>query len=164
MISTIFRAIRETLESTLRAAGEELPRHELGAFALTSTSAPPQIVWVIRGGQVVAPRQTGQGQNAASVRQIATRNERIDVHVWARDFDATERLMNHFVAAARSACTAYSFEPLATDWSIGQDQGTVAGRVCVLTIEVRVPFTAEPIGVSHAPHTVTVTPTVNPPS
>lgn len=164
MISAVFAAVKATLQAALEAAGEELPRHELGAWKLPTTSGPNQIVWAIVGGPVKAPRQTGQGPKAASIRQIATRNETILVHVWGRDFEATERLLNHFVAACRAACTSYSFEAHSTDWTVGQEAVTVAGRLCILTMEIRIPFTAEPIGVSQPPRTVTLNPTITPPA
>lgn len=165
MISAIFNAFKARLEAALTAAGEELPRHELGAWKLPSTSAPNQIIWVVLGGQIAAARQTGQGARALDVRQIATRNERVAVHIWGKGgFDETERLLNHFIAACRYAGTAYPFTSISTDWMVGQDMVTNAGRLCILTIEIRIPVTAEPIGVSHAPHTVTLDPTINEPS
>ena len=164
MISKVFDAVKETLENALRDAGEELPVHELGAWRLPELGAPNRIVWAVVGGPVTAPRQTGQGSAALGTHQIATRNETVLVHVWGKGgFDETERLLNHFVAACRLTCTSYSFEPKSTDWTVGQESKTVAGRLCVLTIEVRIPFTAEPIAISAPPHTAAVTGSFNPP-
>jgi hypothetical protein len=163
VISTIFAAVKETLENALRDEGVELPRQELGAWKLPQTSAPNQIVWAVVGGPVSAPRQTGQGSAALGTRQIATRNETVLVHVWGKGgFDETERLLNHFVAACRRACTSYSFEAKHTDWTVGQESVTVTGRLCVLTMVIAIPFTAEPLAISSAPHAATVTGSFNP--
>lgn len=165
MISTVFSAIKARLDAALAAAGQPAIRHELGAWQLPSNSAPNQIVWVVGRGQIKAPRQTGQGARALNIRQIATRTERIYAHVWggAGGFDATERLLNHFLAALRAGCTSYPYRALETDWTIAQDSVTTAGRLCVVTFELDLPVTAEPLGLSPAPHTVTVNGTLNPP-
>jgi hypothetical protein len=160
MISTVFAAVKTLLDATLADAGQPAIKHELGAWKLPSTSAPNQIVWAIGRGIIKPARQAGQGPRAASIRQIATRSERIYAHVWGTDLDATERLLNHFLAALRYACTAFPYRALDTDWTIGQEAVTVAGRLCIVTFELDIPVTAEPIGISAAPHTVTITPTV----
>ena len=144
MISHVFAKVKQQLETTLRALGQELPIHELGEFHLASTSAPPQIVWVIRGGPVTPARQ-GSADGVLGVHELARRNERILIHVWAENFGATEILMNHFVAAAREELSGYSFSAKSTDWSVGQDKVANKGRVCILEIEIGIPFTAEPL-------------------
>lgn len=164
MISSVFAAVKAQLENALKALGQELPVHELGADHLATMSAPPRIVWVLDGGRVTPARQTGSGSRALGIREIAERNERCLIHVWGDDFDATDRLMNHFVAAAREIASGFSFHALSTDWKVGQDQKTAAGRLCVLEIEIRIPFTAEPLAISQPPHTPTITPVMNPPA
>jgi hypothetical protein len=163
VISTVFAAIKDRLDAALVAAGQPAIRHELGAWKLPSTGAPNQIVWVVGRGQIKAARQTGQGARAINIRQIATRTERIYAHVWGGGggFDATERLLNHFLAALRAGCTDYPYRALETDWTIAQEAVTTAGRLCVVTFELDIPVTAEPLAISPAPHTVAVNGTFN---
>lgn len=163
MISDVFNAVKTQLETTMLALGLAAPAHELGAFNLASTSAPPQIVWEIHGGEVTAARQNGD-DGTLGIRELARRNERISVHVWGDSFDETEKLMNHFVAAARTVATGFSFAAKSTNWMPGQDQRTAKGRVCILEIEIGVPFTAEPLGISQPPHTATVQPVMHAPA
>ena len=162
MISKVFEAISEQVRSTIAAIGSELPEQKLGEENVSELTAPPAIVWAVRGGPVKPPRQTGADGNLGT-RQIAQRSVRILVHVWNKDFTSTEILLNHFVAAARSVLTAFSFRALSEDWTTGQAARTNLGRLCVLEIEIDVPFTAEPIGVSAPPHVLTIETQVNPP-
>ena len=162
MISTVFAAVKTLLDATLEEEGQPAIKHDLGAWKLPSLSSPNQIVWVVGHGQIKPARQTGQGPRAQFIRQIATRVETIHAHVWGagQDFVATERLLNHFLAALRAACTAYPYRALETDWTIGQEMVTAAGRLCIVKFELDIPVTAEPLAISHAPHTVTINPTV----
>lgn len=163
MISTIFKAVSQQLDNVLRGLGLQPPTHELGADHLAENGAPPQIIWVLDGGRVTSARQTGSGPRALGVREIAERNERCLIHIWAADFDATERLMNHFVAAARACATGFSFQALSTDWKVGQEKKTADGRLCILEVEFGIPFTAEVLAVSAGPHRPVIAGQMNPP-
>lgn len=164
MISTIFGVVKQQLEKTLKALGSPLPSHELGSSHIDEHDAPPRIVWEVVGGPVTPAKQNGADRNGATIRQIGERHERVRIHVWDKDFTATEILMNHFVAAAREVCTGFSFSALSTNWMVGQSEKTDLGRVCILEIEIRLPFTAEPIPVSHAPNVVAINGTIHHPS
>jgi hypothetical protein len=163
MISKIFGAIKQTLETTLRNLGQPLPSHELGAWHIGEHDAPPRIVWEVVGGPVGPPNQLSAEGNR-QIKQIGTRQERCRIHIWDEDFTATEVLMNHFVAAARADMTGFSFSPLSTHWLVAQTEKTVLGRLCILEVEIRIPLTAEPIAISHPPHPVTITGTIHQPS
>lgn len=163
MISTIFDAVKQQLETTLRDLGQALPSHELGSWHIDEHDAPPRIVWEVVGGPVTPTRQAG-ADGRLGIKQIGERHERCRIHVWDEDFTATETLMNHFVAAARAVMTGFSFSALSTNWLIAQSEKTVKGRLCILEIEIRLPFTAEPLPISAPPHPVTINGVIIPPS
>lgn len=163
MIASIFAAAKQQLETVLHAAGEQPPTHELGAWHAAEAASPPRILWVIDRGRVEPTKQAGNSRTALGVRELSRRVERILVHVWAESVEAVELLMNHFVAACRAVASDYSFRALETDWTVGQAEVAPNGRLCILTIEVVVPFTAEPVGVSEAPHVPTIVPQLNAP-
>ncbi len=155
-IAKVFEAVKAQVEANVRAAGEEIPLQALGGDRLSDATSPPALVWEVLGGPVTPARQTAADARLG-IREIAQRNERILVHAWGVDFAATERLMNHFVAACRSpVLTGHSFSVLSTDWTESQSASSGLGRLCKLLIEIRIPFTAEPIGISAPPHVLTL--------
>ena len=160
MISKVFEAVRTQLNSALLRLGQPVPTHELGLDHQAMNDTFPRIVWELLGGEVHPTRQAGADRANGSVRQIAERRERIAIHVWEKDFERVEILMNHFVAAAREIMTAFPFQALSTNWDPGQSSQTAHGRVCVLVIEVRIPFTAEPLAIA-TPATATIEEQVN---
>lgn len=163
-IAKIFQAVAAQVEANVRDAGGQPPTQKLGGDRLSDALAPPAITWVILGGHVSPARQVG-ADNVLGIREIAERHVRILVHIWAEDFEKTEELANHFVAACRSpVLTAYSFTAISEDWTEGQSASSGLGRLCKLEIEIRVPFTAEPLGLTTPPNVVTINPSVLPPS
>jgi hypothetical protein len=167
MISTVFEATKKALNDVLVSLGQPLPSHELGLDNLQQNESFPRIVWELLGGEVRASRQLGADKQLAvsasgksRVREIAGRNEKIAIHVWEADFTAVEVLMNHFVAALRYGATAFSFRPLSTNWGPGQSAISASGRVCVLVIEIDIPFTTEPMLASPGPHNPVIAPAI----
>ncbi|HVZ89635.1 MAG TPA: hypothetical protein VHG72_21920 [Polyangia bacterium] len=160
MISKVFEAVKTQLDAVLLSLGQPVPTHELGLEHQARNDSFPRIVWELLGGEVHPPRQTA-ADGRIGIRQIAERRERIAIHVWEKDFEHVEILMNHFVAAAREVMTAFPFKALSTNWEPGQSGQTPYGRVCVLVVEVCIPFTAEPLAISAAPHTATIESQVN---
>lgn len=159
-IAKIFQAVSAEVDALVRAAGDHPPIQSLGKDRLSDASSPPAIVWELLGGPVTAARQVGADRNLGT-REIAERNERLLIHVWGEDFGATERLMNHFVAACRGGgerpgLTAFTFRAISTDWTESQSASSGLGRLCKLEIEICVPFTAAPLGISQGPHVLTL--------
>jgi hypothetical protein len=158
-IQTTFEAVKKQLKSVLDGLGEDDVSHELGEEHISDSDALPRIVWVVIGGPVGAARQAG-ANGVIDKREIARRNERCQIHIWGEDFGATEILMNHFVAAARELMTAFSFQVKGTDWTQGQANKNASGRLCILDVEISIPITAEPIGITK-PSSVVIQPTMH---
>jgi hypothetical protein len=175
MICTVFESAKQAIETVLRDNNVVLANHDLGEEKLAPSMAYPGVVWVPMGGPVTAAKQLGAdsamrraaGKQATGVREMAQRNVSIRVHVWDTDFTATETLMGHYVAALRQALTAHSFEVTHEAWGIGPSpttkepvQNLKSGSLCILTIEIRMPFTFEKNTLSAPPHHPTIVPTI----
>jgi hypothetical protein len=177
-ISSVHENVKAALEVVLKAAGEQLPFHELGADHLSDAQSAPAIVWVPLGakrieqmpGGMRAPRVRklvapdvvpGVGEDVSTGRvqdpqMIATRAEEIEIHVWGKTFQDSERLLNHFVAAMRVQLTGARFHLISTDWTLGQQAKSKGYNVCLFHCAVDVPFTYEPQAVAKYPLTPTV--------
>lgn len=175
MICSVFEKSKLALENSLRLHDVVLAHHDLGEENLPPSADYPGIVWVPMGGPITpakqrgadAPLRAGLGQQSIGVNEIAQRNPAIRLHIWDVNFKATETLMQRYVAALRLAFTAHPFSAVHEAWGIGPSpntkepvQNVKSGSMCILTIELRMPLTAEPIGVSEGPHHVTVNPTI----
>lgn len=175
MISTVFAAAKTAIENSLKDLQVVLANHDLGEEKLAPSMAYPGVVWVPMGGPVTPAKQIGSdsamrraaGKQSVGVNEIAQRNPAIRVHIWDTDFAATETLMGHYVAALRSAFTGHTFSVVHEAWGIGPSPTTTepvenltSGSMCILTIELRMSFTFEPIAVSAPPHHPTITPAI----
>lgn len=178
MIHSVFEKSKLAIETVLRGSNVILANHDLGEEHLPQNggnAAFPGIVWVPMGGQITEAKQrsadavlrAGQGEQSIGVNEIAQRNPAIRIHIWNENFKATEILMRRYVAALRLAFTAHPFTAMHESWGIGPSPNTnepvknlKSGSMCILTIELRMPLTAEPIGVSEGPHHVTVNPQI----
>jgi hypothetical protein len=172
-ILACFEAFRGGLDYALALGGYETPvRMELGERHLDLLEEyigqgqnKPMIIWVPLGAAKI--EQIGSLRDGVSALRpqgisqpvrIATRDEQIDAFIWAKDFSEAERLMNHFVATCRLQATAHSFHPLSTKWSVGDDpRKPKQGTLVILRFWVKIPFTAEPDQIAHAPFTPNVT-------
>ena len=175
MIHSVFEKAKIAIENSLRTRQVELANHDLGEEKLAPSMAYPGVVWVPMGGPITPAKQrsadavlrAGQDEQSIGVNEIAQRNVSIRIHVWDVDFEATETLMAHYVAALRLAFTAHPFTPVHEAWGLGPNpltkeptQNLKSGTMCILTIELRMPFIAEPLGVSAGPHHVAITPNI----
>ena len=175
MISTVFEGAKLAIETVLRESNVILANHDLGEEKLAPSMAYPGVVWVPMGGPVTVVKQIGSdsamrraaGKQATGVRELAQRNVAIRLHVWETDFKATEILMGHYVAAMRQAFTGHTFDVTHEAWGIGPSpttkepvQNLTSGSLCILTIEIRMPFTFEPNELSAPPHHPTITPAI----
>lgn len=175
MISAVFNSAKLAVETILRDKNVVLANHDLGEENLAPSMAYPGVVWVPMGGPVTVARQLGAdsamrraaGKQATGLREMAQRNVSIRVHIWDVDFTTTEVLMGHYVAAIRQALTAHPFEVTHEAWGIGPSpvtkepvQNLTSGSMCILTIEIRMPFTFEPNVLSAPPHHPTIIPAI----
>lgn len=167
----IFEAVKLGLDNVLKAAGDVEGDlfHEFGMEHMADAHAAPSIVWELVGSRHIEmisgpraptavrltrrPPNTPPAPNEEQGRidepnELARRDEVVDVHVQAGDYDQVEILMGHFVAVARIALTGFSFKVLQTSWP--KNQKTTA-NVCVVTIQVAVPFAFEPMGIVRTP-------------
>jgi hypothetical protein len=175
MIYKVFRSAKIAIENSLRDLQVVLANHDLGEEKLSPSMAYPGVVWVPMGGPVTVAKQrgadavlrAGQGQQSIGVNEIAQRNVSIRIHIWDEDFTATETLMGHYLAALRLAFTGHPFSAVHEAWGIGPSPVTKepvanlkSGTLCILTIELRMPFIAEPLGVSAPPHHPTIIPQI----
>jgi hypothetical protein len=169
-ISTVFVAIKTGLQTVLEAAGEQLPViHELGADHLSDAMDAPAIVWcpvgatgieMISGPSAPVSRKltlAEQKQRISDPKEVARREELIEIHVFGKTFEKCETLLNHLVAAMRYQLTAFSFKPISTDWKLGQADTSKPFHICIFNCKVAVPFTFEPLGVAKGPLSVEVT-------
>lgn len=173
-ITSVFNNIKAAFDIVCKDRGIELNGHELGADHLSDAQTAPAIVWVPKGAQKIEPIAGPRAPTSVRLRRptatpsgnpseqldtervsepgmYASREEIIDIHVWGKDFASTEDLMNHLVACMRVQATGFSFRPLSTDWTIGQDQKSKGYNVGVLTCIVKVPFTFEPMKTASYP-------------
>jgi hypothetical protein len=175
MIHKVFEHAKLAIETVLRDSDVILAEHDIGEEKLAPSAAYPGAAWVPMGGPVGPARQLGAdsamrraaGKQATGVREMAERRVSIRIHVWDTDFKATEILMGHYVAAIRQALTAHPFEVKHEAWGIGPSpttkepvQNLKSGSLCILTIEIRMPFTFEPNALSAPPHHPTITPAI----
>ena len=177
MIWRIFEVSDQQLRIAFEGLDLPMPFHRLGEEYLSDSLAFPAIVWVPMGGPVTSARQSradttaqrSDGSTNLGIKELAERHETVRVHVWNADFKSTEILVGHFVAILRRpTLTGFSFSVRDMRWSIGPQQKTQepteekqSGTLCILEMELRIPLTFEPIGVSQPPHTATVVPVVN---
>jgi len=155
---SVFEAVRGGLAAVLADLGETVPSHEIGEEFLPMPGPMPSIVWVPIGAGTIeavagpaAPTSRTDARGVSEARQAYSRNEVVHVYVRAADFQATERLLNHFVACARIQLTGFSFKPHSTRWGMAQAAGTKeptqrtekSGTEAVLQMSLKVPFTFE---------------------
>lgn len=175
MISKVFASAKLAIENVLKELQIVLANHDLGEEFLPPSTDYPGVFWVPMGGPITPAKQIGSDsamrraaeQQSVGVNELAQRNVAIRVHVWNGDFESTETLMAHYAAALRRAVTGYSFNLAHEAWTIGPSPNTKepvenvsSGSMCILTIEIRMPFTFEPIAVSAPPHHPTITPAI----
>jgi hypothetical protein len=175
MICKIFESAKLAIETILRQSNVVLANHDLGEEKLAPSAAYPGVVWVPMGGPVTPAKQIGSdsamrraaGQQSTGVRELAQRNVSVRIHVWDSDFTATETLMQHYAAALRQAFTGHPFSVVHEAWGIGPSpvtkepvQNLKSGSLCILTIELRMPFTFETNAISAPPHHPTITPAI----
>ncbi len=97
---------------------------------------PPRIIWVPRGG-AFGPVDHG-GRNP---KPLKTRNIRVFAHIWGKDYEATEDLLNRLAAAAHTVAGG-SIDFGSEDWSQQNEQFLAHGRVVIVDFTFRVPVTA----------------------
>jgi hypothetical protein len=174
-ITSVFNNIKAAMEVASKKYGFELLSHELGADHLSDAQTAPAIIWVPKGAQQITPIAGPRSPTAIKLRRpttppapdiageavdtervgspgmYASRAEVIEVHIWGKDFAATEELLNHFVACFRVQATGFAFRPMSTDWTLGQEQRSKGYNVCIFTCIVKVPFTFEPQQIAEYP-------------
>jgi hypothetical protein len=176
-ITSVFEQFKPGFAQVLKELGVELTAHELGADHLSDALSAPAIIWVPIGAAMIKPiagpmaptvrrlvRPTvtpGAGEALDTGRieepaQYADRHERIEIHVWEKNFPKLEALVNHLVAAMRVGLSGHGFKPVSTDWTVGQDQKSRGYYVCLFNCIIRVPFTFEPMKTAAYPLTLEV--------
>jgi hypothetical protein len=179
-ITAVFNNVKAAFDLVCKDRGIELLAHELGADHLSDAQTAPAITWVPRGATKIYPIAGPRAPTAVRLKRpaappsgnpseqddtsrvnepgmYASREEMIDIHVWDKTFEASEALLNHLVACMRIQLTGFSFTPVSTDWTLGQEQKSKGYNVCIFTCIVKVPFTFEPQKVATYPLTLELT-------
>lgn len=126
--------ILDAVRAEFTAAGGRAT-FKLGGEHIAAQDAPPRIVWVPKGG-AFGPVDKG-GTNP---RPLKTRNLRVEVHCWGKDYEAAEDLVNRISAAAHSVASG-SMSHDNELWPEGNEQLSALGRVIILSFTFRVPVT-----------------------
>ncbi len=112
---------------------------QIGPEYLRSHDAPPRVIWVPSRDRYGPPMSTG-----ADPRQLRTRLAGCEVHVWERDYEAVEVLLNLVQAAIHAvAYGCYSIEAEA-GWLALDGPLQHLGRVYVFHAVFMIPVTAAP--------------------
>jgi hypothetical protein len=111
----------------------------VGPEHLKTHDAPPRVIWVPSRDRYGPPESTG-----ADPRQLRTRLAGCEVHVWGRDYDATEGLLNLVQAAIHTV--AYGCYALETEagWLALEGPLQNLGRAYVFHAVFKLPVTAAP--------------------
>jgi hypothetical protein len=172
----LIHGIHNDLVQKLQSDGEEPPSLAIGLREKPFGDAPPRVIWVPTTGTAEGPHQQGgdvprtpDNQNVFVPRTLQARRVSFDVHVWAAakeggrfedDVPAVEHLCQRLIAAGRRQIWAY-FTVTGEDWLTGQDMRTARGAVCILRVQITIPWTRdeEPVAtVTAMPITTTIVP------
>lgn len=127
-------ALRKVFESI---AGEFEPDVRIvGPERKDDTSKPSRISWDPRGAKQEHPQRVGGG--AKDDGHIMTRHWLVEVEVWGEDFDATEALVDRFLAVMHDKCTAFSYRPGEEKWNTGGVSGN--GCICTMMVTIVAPI------------------------
>jgi hypothetical protein len=141
MILEVLADVEARVQLAVAAAGEPTLTFAFGEHE-TSGGSTPRIVWVPKGGTVTPAKASG-GDGIDNPGGLWSRAVAINAHVWCDDVTAVERLMNHLVAALYDACSRKSHAILGETWDT--KSATAEGVLCLLSFELRLPFTREPL-------------------
>lgn len=117
------------------------PKFDFGAETVFVQGAPPRIIYVPRTERIVGPGQLG-GDGIGNPRPLWTRAVEVEVHIWGKDFTATEGLLNTFVRALHAVGWGDGVYKLTGgNWDLGGKSQTTLGIVYVLNMTWFVPIT-----------------------
>lgn len=169
-LSDFFAAVQTKMTATLTGlpVPEAVPLFAVGEDKLTIEDAPPRIVFVPRHETIRGPHSQG-GDGIRNPRPLRTRHATVQIHVWGAavapatdDFAATEKLVNHLVAAIHDVAHGVH-EELSGNWSTAQASSTRLGLVYVLEMQIEIPLTRE-LDTYATVTTIPITPAIIPPS
>lgn len=168
MLTALVGIIQATLTATLAAQSPPVapPLYRFGQDQLAIEDSPNRICWVPKRGPAdgkimpAADFPPTWGQNPPGTafpnpRPLWRRRLTVEAHVWnvrpnwqtdpdtKKDYDATEALTNHLVAAIHTV-TFGSYEIAGEDWTTTQASAQRQGIVCILQAVLYLPWTREP--------------------
>jgi hypothetical protein len=138
-LRTIFTAVEEQIAADMDP--EPAPKFLFGQAQLFSAGAPPRIVWVPTREEYGPPKSATDG--VTNPRPLHTRNVQVEAHIWGRDTDEAERLLE-IVARALHTLAWGPGRILSGHWDVGGDAKTVKGEVYVMTLLCERPVTRAP--------------------
>lgn len=137
------RTLCDELSEKIRAAWDAAEGGELevgyGAAEMDRNSRPPRIVW-----RVVNGVHEGTNRPGLNPRPLFTRRLDIEAHLWGRDEEQAELLLEHVARAVQKAAVG-AFTPAREEWPAQDDDRrshNVKGAYCLMTFEALIPVTA----------------------
>lgn len=162
-IKQLFDTWKSFVEDYCRLQGDEPPVCKLSADAISEQDSPPRIVMVPIGGPIKdSTGQAGFGEQVKRPAALKARHLRFDFHVWGKDFDESESLMNHAVAALHDMGWGAD-KPIHEDWQKGAGSTARAGELVILSVEIEIPLVREPVDIATVQDFAPMTPEMEAP-
>jgi len=132
-----------SLSTTIGRVAAYLPtgvKSLIGPEHLKAHDSPPRVIWVPSRDRYGPPESTG-----ANPRQLRTRLAGCEVHVWGRDYEATEELLNLLQAAIHYvAYGCYQLDQGEAGWLALEGPLQNLGRAYVFHVVFKIPVTDAP--------------------
>lgn len=135
-LSSIFNAVNALLPAgTITGIGPDKIKYD---------ESPPRVIWIPMNETFGPPRGFG-GDFITDPSPLWTRLSSVDVHIWGKDQDATEVLLNLLIAAVHRLAHG-CYEVTRGNWMNVDGASLTLGQVYILSIMFRIPVTRAPSG------------------